>query len=158
MRELISKVYQLAWDLRPAILDDFGLDSALSRHINKVSERTGLPIDYEFIGPKATNSRLPTEVEVVLYRVTQEALNNVVRHASATRVSVVVLCHPDSVVLMVEDDGKGFDPEGPVRPGAQSGLGLTGMRERVGLLKGELVIESAPGNGTSVKATIPLAG
>ncbi|MBN1610801.1 MAG: GAF domain-containing protein [Polyangiaceae bacterium] len=158
VRELISKVYQLAWDLRPAILDDFGLDSALSRHINKVSGRTGLAIDYEFIGPQSPDSRLPPEVEVVLYRVTQEALNNVVRHASATRVSVIVLCHTDSVVLMVEDDGRGFDPEATADSGAQSGLGITGMRERVGLLKGELVLESAPGVGTSVKATIPLAG
>jgi signal transduction histidine kinase len=157
VRELIAKVYQLAWDLRPAILDDFGLDSALTRHINKVTERTGLPIDYEFIGPKSSDSRLPPEVEVVLYRVTQEALNNVVRHASAKRVSVIVLCHADSVVLIVEDDGKGFDPEASAQPGARASLGLTGMRERVGLLKGELLIESAPGDGTSVKATIPLS-
>jgi signal transduction histidine kinase len=158
VRELISKVYQLAWDLRPAILDDFGLDSALSRHINKVTERTGLPIDYEYIGPKSTDSRLPPEVEVVLYRVTQEALNNAVRHARAARISVVVLRHADSVVLIVEDDGQGFNAEVATKSGAQSGLGITGMRERVGLLKGELVFESAPGVGTSVKATIPLVG
>jgi signal transduction histidine kinase len=158
VRELISKVYQLAWDLRPSILDDYGLDSALSRHIGKVTERTHIPIDYEFICPEPLDPRLPPTVEVMLYRVAQEALNNVVRHAGASRVSVIVYRRADAVVLIVEDDGHGFDRDLAGKIGQRPGLGITGMRERVGLIKGDLVIESSVGEGTSVRATIPLLG
>ena len=155
MRDLIIKVYQLAWDLRPALLDDFGLDSALSRHIDKITKRTDLAIDYQFVSSES--SRLPSSVEIVLYRITQEALNNVVRHANASRVSVIVFRRPDTVTVMVEDDGCGFDADAELTPGEHAGLGISGMRERVALLKGTLVIESSPGNGTSLKDTVPVA-
>jgi signal transduction histidine kinase len=155
VRDLIAKVYQLAWDLRPALLDDFGLDSALSRHIDKITKRTDLAIDYQFVSSES--SRLPSSVEIVLYRITQEALNNVVRHANASRVSVIVFRRPDTVTVMIEDDGCGFDADAELPPGEHAGLGISGMRERVALLKGTLVIESSPGNGTSLKATVPVA-
>jgi signal transduction histidine kinase len=155
-RELITRVSQLAWDLRPSILDDYGLDSALTRHIDNVTKRADLIIDYQFISAERAQERLPSSVEVVLYRVTQEALNNVVRHARASRVSVIVIRSEDGVTLMVEDDGCGFSPDVDRQVGESGGLGLTGMRERLALLKGQLMIESTPGEGTSIRASIPL--
>ena len=155
-KELITRVSQLAWDLRPSILDDYGLDSALTRHIDNVAKRAHLTIDYEFISADSAEGRLPPPVEVVLYRVTQEALNNVVRHARASRVSVIVIRGEDRVTLMVEDDGRGFSADMAQRAGESGGLGLSGMRERLALLKGQLMIESIPGDGTSIRATIPL--
>ncbi len=156
VRDLVSRVSTLAWDLRPAVLDDLGLDSALSRHIDNLSRRVPLTIDYQFVCPPSLDERLPSSMEVVLYRVTQEALNNVIKHAEAKRVSVLVYRRPESVVLVVEDDGKGFDVATMTKP--KDGLGLLGMRERAHLLRGELVIESSPGDGTMVKVTLPLSG
>jgi signal transduction histidine kinase len=155
VRELVSRVSALAWDLRPAVLDDLGLDSALSRHISNVAQRAALTIDYRFMCPEGLEARLPNRIEIVLYRVTQEALNNVVKHAQATRVSVLVYRRPDSVALVVEDDGQGFDVT-TVHKTTSEGLGLLGMRERVSLLQGELVIESAPSEGTTIKVTLPI--
>ena len=154
VRDLVSRVSALAWDLRPAVLDDLGLDSALSRHISNVSQRAQLVIDYRFVCQPDADPRLPSSMEVVLYRITQEALNNIVKHAEATRVSVLVYRRAGCVVLVVEDDGKGFDVTAPDQP--RNGLGLLGMRERAHLLRGELVIESAPGAGTMLKITLPL--
>lgn len=156
VRELVSRVSTLAWDLRPAVLDDLGLDSALSRHVSNVVQRAGLEIDYRFICAPELERRLPSDIELALYRVTQEALNNVVKHAAASRVSVLVYRHPDSVVLVVEDDGWGFDVAATDKP--KEGLGLVGMRERTHLLKGNFLIESAPGNGTLIKVTLPFHG
>jgi signal transduction histidine kinase len=152
--ELIVKVKGMAWDLRPAVLDDFGLDSALSKHIGRLTERTGLPVDYQFRCLDPVTERLPSEVEVVLYRITQEALHNVVRHADAKRASVVVLRRADAVVLLVEDDGRGFEYSEDATD--QGGLGLTGMRERVALLSGKIEVESSPGSGTSLRVVIPV--
>lgn len=156
VRELVSRVSTLAWELRPAVLDDLGLDSALSRYVSKVVQRAGLEIDYRFICAPELERRLPSDIELALYRVTQEALNNVVKHANASRVSVLVYRKPNSVVLVVEDDGRGFDVAATDKP--KEGLGLVGMRERTHLLNGNLLIESAPGNGTLVKVTLPLEG
>jgi two-component system sensor histidine kinase UhpB len=132
-----------------------GLDSALSRHIDNLSRRVQLTIDYQFVCPPELDARLPISMEVVLYRVTQEALNNVIKHAEAKRVSVLVYRRQDSVVLVVEDDGAGFDVTAMTKP--KDGLGLLGMRERAHLLRGELVIESSPGDGTMVKVVLPLS-
>jgi len=155
VRGLVSRVSSLAWDLRPAVLDDLGLDSALSRHISNVAKRAQLNIDYQYIPATPNDPRLPNSVEIVLYRVTQESLNNIVKYAKATRVSVLVYRRADSVVLVVEDDGVGFDVATMDKP--KAGLGLLGMRERANLLKGTLLVESTPGAGTIVKATLPIA-
>jgi signal transduction histidine kinase len=154
VRGLVSRVSSLAWDLRPAVLDDLGLDSALSRHIHIVAERARLAIDYQFIDADELESRLPNCVEIVLYRATQEALNNIVKHAGASHVSVLVYRHAESVMLVVEDDGNGFDVAATDQP--KEGLGLLGMRERASLLKGTLVVESTPGEGTTIKITLPI--
>ena len=95
--------------------------------------------------------RLPPDVETAVYRIVQEALTNVVKHADAARVSIVVTRKPDSVLVMIEDDGRGFDPAAS----GGGGLGLLGMRERVELLDGSLQVEAAPGQGTTLIVALP---
>jgi signal transduction histidine kinase len=156
LRELTGKVYGLSRNLRPAILDDLGLDSAIAHYIAGLSERMGLSVDYQFVCPPGLDSRLPSGVELTLYRVTQEALSNVARHAGASRASVIVLRGQNEATLVVEDDGRGFDVKAIRNLQGPGGLGLTGMQERLELVNGKLVIDSIPGQGTSIKATIPL--
>jgi signal transduction histidine kinase len=148
------EAHDLAVELRPTALDDLGLPAALTAYVDRWSERTGIAADFEPVG--LGGDRLPPEVETTAYRVVQEALNNVAKHAGARRVTVMVSRQGGELVAMVEDDGRGFDPG---RDGLGSGgrsLGLLGMRERVGLVGGALVIESGEGEGTVVQARIPL--
>ncbi len=98
------------------------------------------------------STRLPAEIETALYRIVQEALTNVVKHAGASRVSIVVAKRRGAVTAVIEDDGRGFGAGG----GREEGLGLVGMKERVGLLDGRLAIESTEGSGTTVVAEVPL--
>jgi signal transduction histidine kinase len=154
LRELVvstlQQVRRLAVELRPAALDDFGLVPALERLVDTYRERSGIQVDVE---ARLGEESLPGEIETTLYRIVQEALTNVARHGEATRVSVVATRKPRSVVLVVEDDGRGFDP-GAVGAG---GLGLTGMRERAALLGGRLTVESAPGAGTTLVVEVPVS-
>lgn len=161
--ELARQLHELAVRLRPTALDDLGLAAAARQLVADWSARTGVPADFQSVGFGAT--RLPAEVETALYRVVQEALTNAAKHAGAGQVSVVLTCRKGEVVAMVEDDGCGFDAEGvaqtptPGRPEGERGrLGLLGMRERVALAGGALEVESAPGQGTTVIARVPLAG
>ena len=101
--------------------------------------------------------RLPGDVELALYRLSQEAITNVVRHASASRVSVVLLHRYRDVTLLIEDNGRGFDPAEVTR-NEHGGLGLSGMKERVGLMGGTCDVESAPGRGTTIRVRIQLDG
>ncbi|MBX5473974.1 MAG: GAF domain-containing sensor histidine kinase [Thermoleophilia bacterium] len=149
VRSTLQDVRQLAVELRPKTLDDFGLVPAVERLVQSLGEQTGLSIQFEAAVPEG---RLPAEVETALYRIVQEALTNVVKHARATAVSVVLTRKDDSVSVVVEDDGVGFEPE-RTRDG---GLGLVGMRERVGLLGGRLRIESSPGAGSTLVVEVPL--
>jgi PAS domain S-box-containing protein len=154
IRGIIERLYRLAWDLRPAVLDDLGLYAALSRYITRTVELTGLAIDYDYIG--SHDRRLPPEVELCLYRLAQEAVTNVIKHAEASHASVLVFQHPQSISLLVEDDGRGFDEVTPAAERIEGGLGMRGMHERAALLHGQLVVESTPGEGTSVRVTLPL--
>ncbi len=154
IRSLIDEVHQLAWEMRPSILDDYGLDSALQTYVQDTAKLSGLPIDYQF-SSRPGMDRLPPWIEVILYRVAQEALTNVVRHSQASRVSVVLLRQVDEVTLLIEDDGCGFEPPHP--PSSHKGLGLIGMRERVNLCGGSCMIESALKCGTTVRVKVPLA-
>ncbi|HET7571921.1 MAG TPA: GAF domain-containing protein [Gaiellaceae bacterium] len=149
VRATLHDVRRLAVELRPKALDDFGLVAALERLAESFAEQTGISI--EFV-PALPGGRLAPEIETALYRIVQEALTNIVKHAHAERVSVVLTGTERSVSAVVEDDGVGFDPE-RVREG---GLGLLGMRERVALLGGRLTIESRPGAGTTFVAEVPL--
>jgi signal transduction histidine kinase len=134
--------------LRPTVLDDFGLQSALQQLLVNWSARSGVEVDFE--AARLGDSRLPSDVETVLYRVVQEALTNVARHANAQHVSVIVERLDDQVIAVVEDDGIGFEVEA-VHSGR---LGLVGMAERVSLAAGTLDIESSAG-GTTIIARIP---
>jgi signal transduction histidine kinase len=152
LRELVAgtleDVRRLAVELRPKALDDFGLEPALERLAQGFAEQTGIAVDVE----ARLDARLPGEVETVLYRIVQEALTNIVKHAQAERVSIVVQNRGDRVAAVIEDDGRGFVP-GEARA---EGLGLLGMRERLALVNGTIVIESRPGAGTTLVAEVPL--
>ena len=147
--ETLQDVRRLAVELRPAALDDFGLEPALERLVSGFAEQTGLKVELE---SRLHDDRLPQEVETVLYRIVQEALTNIVKHANAARVSIVVNQRVGSVGAIVEDDGRGFDPE----QDTDGGIGLIGMRERVALLDGSMTIESAKGKGTTLVVEVPL--
>jgi signal transduction histidine kinase len=151
LRELVGSalddVRRLATELRPATLDDFGLAPALERLTALVSGRSGLDIQLN----TSSSVALPPEHETALYRIVQEALTNIVKHADATSVSIVVMNIGDTVRAVIEDNGTGFDPAN-VRQGA---LGLAGMRERVSLIGGRFEIESAPGSGTTLLIELP---
>jgi signal transduction histidine kinase len=149
VRSTLQDVRRLAVDLRPTALDDFGLVPALERLLDNFREQTEIAVDFHSALPE----RLPPEIETALYRIVQESMTNVVKHARATSVSVVLTRKENAVGVVIEDDGVGFEA-GSTREG---GLGLVGMRERVGLLGGRFEIESRPGYGTTFAAEVPLA-
>jgi signal transduction histidine kinase len=151
LRELVTgtlnDVRQLAVELRPKALDDFGLAPALERLTTNFAEQTGIRVELE---AGLESERLDPETETALYRIVQEALTNIVKHAQARNVSIVVARRTDSVAAIVEDDGRGFDPQA-----ANEGHGLVGMRERVALLDGTLQIETSA-SGTTIACEVPL--
>jgi signal transduction histidine kinase len=153
LRELVvttlQDVRRLAVELRPKVLDDFGLVSALERLVETFGEQTGISVDLE---PRIGEGRLPLEIETTLYRITQEALTNVVKHARAKHVSIVLTRRDGLVSAVIEDDGRGIGSEG-----SREGLGLVGMRERVALVGGRLNVESSPGAGTTISIEVPIA-
>jgi signal transduction histidine kinase len=152
---LMGNVHRLAWELRPAILDDFGLPLALRRYAAEWAERTRITLDFH--GDAGDSRRLAPNAETMLYRIAQEALTNVVRHARATRVSVLLEDRPDHKLLIIEDDGQGFDLEAALtNPGGRC-LGLLGMQERIMLIGGTMNIETGQGRGTTLFVRVPLA-
>ncbi len=155
VRCLIDEVRQMAMQLRPTILDDYGLELALGRHIEELSARTGLTIDYQYVSSHGPEARLPIQVEVNLYRVAMEALSNIIGHASASRASVVILWQQAKILLLIEDDGCGFDYSA-IRKDIDRCLGLIDMEERITLLGGTLRIEPASPKGTTIRAEIPI--
>lgn len=153
LRELVvgtlQDVRRLAVQLRPKALDDFGLAAALERLAQTFAETSGVRVDLE---ARLGNERLPAEVETTLYRTVQEALTNIVKHAGASTVSILLGRRDGSATLVIEDDGRGFVLD-QARP---DGLGLIGMQERVALHTGRLTIESTPGAGTTLAVEVPL--
>lgn len=145
----LQDVRRLAVELRPKALDDFGLVPALERLVDTFRQATGIRVEFE---SRLGEIRLPSDVEMTLYRIAQESLTNVAKHAGARKVSVLLLRRPGAVSALIEDDGHGFDAEDQLR----GGIGLEGMRERLSLLEGKLTIEST-GVGTSIVADVPLA-
>lgn len=149
VQELSGRVRALALDLRPAALDDFGLIAALEGLLERYTRQTGIAV--EFVHAGAEGERFRPEVEVAGYRIIQEALTNVARHAAVRHASVTVEASDGTLQVLVEDEGAGFDASA-----VRTGAGLGGMRERVTILGGELEIVSAPGGGTRVSAQLPL--
>jgi len=146
--DTLQDVRRLAVELRPKALDDFGLVPALQRLGRSIREGGELDVQVE---ARLRDERLPADVETAIYRIVQEALTNVIKHASARHVSVVLTRKNGEVSVVIEDDGRGFDPSTPV-----GGNGLLGMRERVELLDGHLDVDAAPGSGTTLILDLPL--
>jgi signal transduction histidine kinase len=153
LRELVVSTLQdvrrLAVELRPSALDDFGLVAALERLAESFAEQTGISVDFQ---TALADERLPEEVETALYRIVQESLTNVVKHARARRVSILLARKNGAVKAVVEDDGQGFDPAEQTG----DGYGLVGMRERLALLGGRLEVESTRNAGTTIAAEVPV--
>ena len=154
LRELVVQTLQnvrrLAVELRPTALDDFGLAAALERLANTFAEQTGMAVEFE---SRLTKERLPSDVETVLYRIVQEALTNIVKHAHADHVSIVLQRKDTAVTAVIEDDGRGF----PADKQRDGGLGLIGMKERVELVNGRFDVESSEGVGTTLVVEVPVA-
>jgi signal transduction histidine kinase len=146
----------LAVELRPSNLEELGLFAAVQQHIEEWSAYYNIAAEVESIGPG--QERLDAEIETVLYRVTQEALTNVAKHAQAEHVSIILERRSNSVHLTIEDDGQGFDLERvQQRLDAHRHLGIEGMHERTELVGGTLTIEATPGRGTTLFIQIPLS-
>ena len=149
----VDIVHRFARELRPTMLDDLGLIPALHSFMKGFAKRTHIPIRFTaFAGVEQLNSTKRT----VLFRVAQEALTNVAKHAHARRVKVSLQKLPGAVRMEVSDDGKSFHAERVLFANANKRLGLLGMRERVEMVGGSFSVESAPGRGTTVRAQIPL--
>jgi signal transduction histidine kinase len=151
-RQMSQGLYTMVHDLRPAQLDDLGLVPAIKSLLDNECCPKGMQVTFDVTGKQ---KRLDSLIETVLFRVTQEALTNVTRHADTNKACVRLDYAPDAITLGVLDSGKGFDPNEPLRP--PRGWGLEGMRERVESVGGQLVLYSAPGRGTTVEVVIPLA-
>jgi len=149
----IEDVRHLCLDLRPPLLDELGLETALEAHAERLARETGLVIRVHASGLKS----LPMEHQIVCFRVVQEALTNVLRHSGAALASVEVVGEEPAARLAVKDDGSGFDLKAAMSRGAADrSVGLASMRERVGLVGGRFEIDTAPGAGTVVRAWLPV--
>jgi signal transduction histidine kinase len=152
---LWSQVNRLAWEIRPTALDDLGLETSMRQLIESWSERLRLEFDLHFA---LNGRRLPPAVETTLYRVLQEAITNIARHAEATRAAVLIEASEKEVRMIVEDNGRGFSANDAKSAGAPSKprLGLLGIRERLSLVSGTLDVESEPGCGCTLYIRVPL--
>jgi signal transduction histidine kinase len=148
---VIENLHRIAMALRPASLDHVGLVAALRQHVEALGEKHGIHASFRTGG---VIERLPANVETVLYRTVQEALTNVIRHAQATRVDVVLTVRDGKLIVLVEDDGIGFDPNSA---SSDDHLGLFGIRERTEMIGGTLVVESEPGKGTTIMLEVDYA-
>ena len=153
--QLDSEVSFVAWDLRPSVLDDVEFVKALENYVSEWSRRSDIFTEFDAIG--LSDVTLDEDIENNLYRITQEALNNAAKHAKADRINVVLEKRGEHLMLIIEDNGAGFEP-GNVdpEPGKKGGFGLFGMRERASLVSGTIEIESSPKKGTSIFVRVPL--
>jgi signal transduction histidine kinase len=148
---VIDGLHRLAADLRPASLDHLGLEAALRQYSRSAGTESGLAVRFKARG--FTEERLAPAMETALYRVVQEAVANAVQHARATGVDIFVRHRGDSVMVMIEDDGVGFDETLVPQHGH---FGLLGMRERAAALGGTLTVESTQGVGTTIVVEVPI--
>jgi signal transduction histidine kinase len=155
LTDQISKdVHRLAWELRPSVLDDLGLYNALQNYVEQWSEHTNINVDLQRIGLR--EERLSPEIETTLYRIVQEALNNILKYAETKHISVILEHHNNYAQMIIEDEGKGFDLDSILNTASMKGrLGILGMRERAALVGGTFDIESTVGVGTTIFVRIP---
>ncbi len=151
LAQTLDDVHNLALELRPSVLDDLGLAAALQRYVNDYNKHAPVEVDLVTLGIE--EERLPPAVETALYRIVQEGLTNVARHAQAKTASVLLERHNGRVRVIIEDDGLGFDLQQSM---IGERLGLYGIRERAELLNGELIIETGKGHGTTIFVEVPI--
>jgi signal transduction histidine kinase len=147
----LGELRKLIYELRPELLDQLGMVPALRSYVKTRLEAANIKVQLQFLG---LQERLPSQVEITLFRVIQEAVTNIVRHSGASMVAIQVTASDSAVTATVEDDGRGFDAEAVLK--APESWGLRGIRERVAVIGGELSIESAPRQGTCLRVHIPL--
>jgi signal transduction histidine kinase len=155
IKEMLEKtgreIQRLAYDLRPTVLNDFGLIPALSSLAQDFTRHTGINVKFNLCG---NNNPIPSEIELTLYRIAQEALTNVAKHSFATQVQLTLWRLKISIELVIEDNGIGFNTDVRDNSGKSTGMGLLGMKERLRLFGGKLTIDSSPGRGTELHAHI----
>lgn len=150
VRSALSEVRRIIYDLRPMALDDLGLIPTLRKYLSSIEEYSnGTKLSFVQIGEE---SRLNPKYEVSLFRLVQESVQNAIKHAQATEITVKVEVRRDRIVAVIKDNGKGFDPNEK----KQGSFGLMGMRERVELLAGDITVSSKPGSGTLIMIQVPL--
>src|SRR5262249_263085 len=152
VKHLDADVDFLAWQLRPVALDDLGLLTALKNYVRQWSEHFGLACEVR--ASNVEQERFPPHIETNFYRITQEALNNSAKHSKCTHAEVLLERKDGQLMLIIEDNGIGFDPDQALRKGRR--WGLVGIRERAVLLHGTAEIESSPGKGTTLFVRVPL--
>lgn len=150
---LTESIREVSYSLHPAMLEDLGLIPTIQWYIDKFVENSGINVTFETAG---WNERIDKQLSLALYRVTQEAFTNIIRHADAKNVSLKLTKGYPDVIMRLEDDGKGFHGTGEEK--TSKGLGIVGMRERINSLNGKFTIYSSPGRGTRIKVTLPLEG
>ena len=148
-QDSVREIRRLIHDLRPNALDDLGLVPALKEYLSRCEQESGLAIRFT----AEAGDRMPARVETALFRIVQEAVNNVIKHAEAHRVDVDLSCQDRTATLRIADDGRGFDPS---RTPTGSHVGLWSMQERVRQLGGQFRLQSSPGDGTVVSVAVPL--
>ncbi|MFQ5996853.1 MAG: sensor histidine kinase, partial [Dehalococcoidales bacterium] len=150
---LIDEIHRLIYELRPTLLDDLGLVAATRWLAENTLETTGVAVNFETTGKER---RLPSQLETTLFRVIQEAISNIAKHAHARNVSLMLHFRRNVIGVSIKDDGSGFDVEEAIRAKDRPrGLGLLGMKERVELFHGTFAIRSHPGGGTEIDIEIP---
>lgn len=153
VRKSLQDVRKIIFDLRPMVLDDLGLIPALKRYISEVQEKNSLLVDFRVFG---SQERMSGILEIAIFRVIQEALNNVIKHSGARMVDISLEQVPGQVNLRIKDDGCGFNADEALSGSNKDNYGLIGIRERIQLLEGSFKLITAPGKGTDLKVKIPL--
>ncbi|MCL6610166.1 MAG: sensor histidine kinase [Peptococcaceae bacterium] len=153
VRQSLQDVRKIIFDLRPMVLDDLGLVPAVKRYVEDFQSQYNLPVELVIIG---NHRRFSMAVEVALFRVIQECLNNIRKHAKASQVMIKIEILNNKINTVIKDDGVGFDPDGVMHGAGREGFGLLGMRERIQILNGIIKIHSAPGQGTMITVSLPL--
>jgi signal transduction histidine kinase len=155
IENMLEQIHQMALDLRPALLDDLGLVPTLRWYAKHFKTRTGLDVHLDTGRPAA---RLHADLETAVYRIIQEALTNIAKHAGATHVRIRMQIKRSVFTLSITDDGKGFDVKILESKGNRTGIGLIGIRERAASLNGDMKIESSLGHGTTLLISLPVKG
>ena len=150
--DTIDQIRDLSYSLRPPALEEFGLGTAIKALVEEISEQTGLRIKFK----NRTEEKISPKIETVLYRIVQEGLTNVIRHAEATHVVIELEPRENLLYLKIEDDGKGFDPSDAAPSNGKRHLGLISMNERTELIGGVLEMYSTVGGGTKIEVKVPI--